>query len=136
MGYHLYSQKYAIDFVNERVSKDNSVVVFCSGFPESNVIPIPAKNFTEMHEFYTLAYYPIHGTVVPMRASLNASTIEMLQSFLHDPAYRAKKFYLISPEGDPSIPDWLLKNTQDGYTSQSDGSFNGSLVYEFTPKVN
>jgi mannosyltransferase len=135
-NYHYYSPKFAIDYINQRLTQENDAVVFCSDYPESNVVQFPAKNFTAMHEFYTLAYYPIHGTVIPMQRTLDARAITMLQNFMQDPAYRAKKFYFASSIYDTSIIDWLLKNIGDRYTARQDGTFDSVLVYEFTPKTN
>jgi Dolichyl-phosphate-mannose-protein mannosyltransferase len=133
---HQYSWKYALAFVQDRASKDNTPVLICSDIPESDHMKMPVgPAIAETGILPPLSYYKLTVPVVVLPRALNAEAIRGGSEFLERQEKRRQHFFAMAFAQSYETLNWLSKEASANEDVQEAGTFDGVRVLEFKPRA-
>jgi 4-amino-4-deoxy-L-arabinose transferase-like glycosyltransferase len=133
---HNYTWKYALAVAEANSSKDNSPVLICSDFPQTDYVTVPVGSAKDSPFYTQLSYYKLSSPVVPLPRALNDEAIRVGSLFLREATQKHERFLALA--WSPSYPtlDWLVKSASKAYSIRTLGIYDGIKVLEFTPRSN
>jgi hypothetical protein len=132
---HSYTWKYALAFAEKNASLDNSPVVICSDFIESDYAPMPVNSAKTSVLFAPLSYYKLTVPVVPLPRALNAEAIRVGSQFLQDATQKRQRFFALAYQPSYKTLTWLTQSASENYDVHELGVFDGVAVLEFAPRA-
>jgi len=132
---HGYTWKYALAAVEKNASPDNTPVLICSDFPESDSIAMPLDSAKVSRYFAQLSYYKLSVPVVPLPRSLNAEAIRVGSQFLQQATQKHERFLAVAFEHSSPTLDWLAAQSASAFSVRELGVYDRVKVLEFTPRT-
>ncbi len=126
--------KYALQFVERNASADNAPVVMCSGFIESDYLPMPVDSAKTSFLFAPLSYYPLSVPVVPLPRNLNGETALVGSLFLEQASDKHERFLVLVHFGSYDTLAWIEQRASTSYTYRTLWASDGFEVVEFAPR--
>lgn len=132
---HGFSWKYALEYAEKNAATDNSPVVLCSSFVETNPITRPLNMERDSNYFSSISYYRLSVPVVPLPMALNDEAIKAASRFLQEAAHKHERFLALSEKRSYKTLDWLTTNAAATHSVRELGIFEGVKVLEFVPRT-
>jgi hypothetical protein len=133
--HHANTWKYALEVVERNASADNSPVLMCSGFIESDYETMPLGAAKDSNLFAQLSYYKLSVPVVPLPLTLNDEAARVSSSFLQKAARNHERFLALGDKPSYKILDWLAQHAAATHSVQKLGVFDRIEVLEFVPRT-
>jgi 4-amino-4-deoxy-L-arabinose transferase-like glycosyltransferase len=125
--------KYALEFVEREASADHAPVLICSGFIESNSLPMPADAPAASFVLAPLSYYHLSVPVIALPEGLNAEAIRVASVFETRHAQTGGRFLAMGAESSYATLDWLSAAFGKRYTVKTLRVIDGFRIVEFVP---
>lgn len=131
---HGYSWKYALEVAQKHASVDNSPVVICSDFPESDYAPMPLDSPKTSRYFAQLSYYKLSVPVIPMPRGLTAEARQEGSEFLREATRKKEGFLALASVASYPTLDWLAHSAAANYNVRKLAVLDDVEVLEFRPQ--
>lgn len=131
---HRYSWKFALQAVEKNDAAENSPVLLCSNYIESNYTAMPRHGAKQSVLFAPLSYYKITVPVVPLPRALNVQTKQIVSSFLQRARRRHQRFLAVGYVPSYNTLDWIKEKAATAYDVRKLGIFEGIMVLDFSPR--
>jgi mannosyltransferase len=138
LRHHGYTWKYALEAAEKNSAKDNTPVLICSPFVETNVesnfITVPLESPKESLYYSFLSYYRLSSPVVPLPMALNNDAIRIGSQFLQEATKKHERFLAIAEDRSYETLDWLSQRAAGTYSVRNLGVYDRVEVLEFVPR--
>jgi hypothetical protein len=132
---HDSTWKYAYAAAEKNAAVDNSPVLVCSGFIESNYASMPLDSPKTSRYFAPLSYYKLSVPVVPLPLGLNDQAREIGSQFLTQATRKHQRFLAVAGHPSYDTLEWLSQRSSAAYIRREIGIFDGIKVLEFDPRA-